>query len=87
MGRWCPPGFMPWARRPGLVDLDSAGFDLLRIEAGTPAFGREVAEENLPQEIGRDARAISFVKGCYLGQGDGGPDRRGKGTSIKCCEG
>lgn len=52
----------------GLVDLDSAGFDLLRIEAGTPAFGREVTEENLPQEIGRDARAISFVKGCYLGQ-------------------
>ncbi|AGA29236.1 CAF17-like 4Fe-4S cluster assembly/insertion protein YgfZ [Singulisphaera acidiphila] len=54
--------------RLGLVDLDPALFDLLRIEAGTPAFGREVTEENLPQEIGRDNRAISFVKGCYLGQ-------------------
>ena len=24
--------------------------------------------DNLPQEVGRDARAINFVKGCYLGQ-------------------
>ena len=24
--------------------------------------------ENLPQEVGRDSRAINFVKGCYLGQ-------------------
>ncbi|WP_254053307.1 YgfZ/GcvT domain-containing protein [Singulisphaera sp. GP187] len=52
----------------GLVEIDPAMFDLLRIEAGTPVFGREVTEENLPQEIGRDNRAISFVKGCYLGQ-------------------
>ena len=31
-------------------------------------FGNEVTEKNLPQEIGRDDRAINFVKGCYLGQ-------------------
>jgi tRNA-modifying protein YgfZ len=43
-------------------------FECLRIEAGTPVFGKDVTEKNLPQEIGRDARAISFVKGCYLGQ-------------------
>lgn len=42
--------------------------DGLRIEAGTPIFGRDLTAENLPQEIGRDALAISFVKGCYLGQ-------------------
>jgi folate-binding protein YgfZ len=48
--------------------LDPAAFDLLRIEAGTPVFGKEVTERNLPQEIGRDSQAISFVKGCYLGQ-------------------
>ena len=41
---------------------------MLRIEAGTPVFGREVTERNLPQEVGRDDRAINFVKGCYLGQ-------------------
>jgi len=52
----------------GLVDVDSELFDILRVEAGTPCFGRDVTEDNLPQEIGRDAQAISFVKGCYLGQ-------------------
>ena len=52
----------------GLTDLDPTTFESLRIEAGTPVFGKDVTEKNLPQEIGRDARAISFVKGCYLGQ-------------------
>jgi tRNA-modifying protein YgfZ len=52
----------------GMVELDPDVYDLLRIEAGTPVFGRDVTAENLPQEIGRDDRAISFVKGCYLGQ-------------------
>lgn len=55
-------------RRAGVVELDEATFDALRIEAGTPAFGRDIRPENLPQEIDRDDRAISFVKGCYLGQ-------------------
>ncbi|MFO0909910.1 MAG: folate-binding protein YgfZ [Isosphaeraceae bacterium] len=40
----------------------------LRIAAGIPIAGRDVTPENLPQEVGRDAQAISFVKGCYLGQ-------------------
>lgn len=50
------------------VEIDADAFEALRIEAGTPVFGREVTENNLPQEIGRDDRAINFVKGCYLGQ-------------------
>jgi folate-binding protein YgfZ len=52
----------------GLAKLDLECFEILRIEAGTPAFGRDVTEKNLPQEIGRDAWAINLVKGCYLGQ-------------------
>lgn len=52
----------------GSVALDAASAEALRIEAGTPLFGRDVTPENLPQEVGRDARAINFVKGCYLGQ-------------------
>ena len=52
----------------GLIEVDAASFEVLRIEAGTPVFGKEVTEKNLPQEFGRDDRAISFVKGCYLGQ-------------------
>ncbi len=52
----------------GLAELDLESFEVLRIEAGTPVFGRDVTEKNLPQEIGRDNQAINFVKGCYLGQ-------------------
>jgi tRNA-modifying protein YgfZ len=52
----------------GLAELDPECFEVLRLEAGTPVFGRDVTEKNLPQEIGRDDRAINFVKGCYLGQ-------------------
>ena len=39
-----------------------------RIEAGFPLFALDITEDNLPQEVGRDAEAISFTKGCYLGQ-------------------
>jgi folate-binding protein YgfZ len=33
-----------------------------------PLFGTDFDENNLPQEVGRDREAISFTKGCYLGQ-------------------
>jgi folate-binding protein YgfZ len=52
----------------GLVEIDADAFEVFRIEAGTPVFGNDVTEKSLPQEFGRDDRAISFVKGCYLGQ-------------------
>ncbi|MBX3413883.1 MAG: folate-binding protein YgfZ [Pirellulales bacterium] len=52
----------------GAKTCDSAAFDTARIEAGTPLFGVDITHENLPQEVDRDALAISFVKGCYLGQ-------------------
>ena len=55
-------------RSSAFPELNAETFEALRIEAGTPVFGREIDEKNLPQEIDRDARAISFVKGCYLGQ-------------------
>jgi folate-binding protein YgfZ len=41
---------------------------ILRIEAGMPAYGVDISDQNLPQEVHRDAAAISFTKGCYLGQ-------------------
>jgi folate-binding protein YgfZ len=52
----------------GIVVVGLDVFNALRIEAGTPVFGLDVTTENLPQELGRDDRAISFTKGCYLGQ-------------------
>ncbi|MFO0792109.1 MAG: glycine cleavage T C-terminal barrel domain-containing protein [Pirellulales bacterium] len=55
-----------------LVDAGGAladvAFEAARIEAGFPLFGIDFNEENLPQEVGRDKQAISFTKGCYLGQ-------------------
>jgi folate-binding protein YgfZ len=40
----------------------------MRIEAGTPAWGKELDDTILPAEAGLDERAISFTKGCYPGQ-------------------
>ncbi len=41
--------------------------NLLRIEAGVPRYGIDFSEENLLLEVGLD-HAVSFTKGCYLGQ-------------------
>ncbi len=40
----------------------------LRVESGWPLYGVDFDGSNLPQEVNRDAQAISFRKGCYLGQ-------------------
>lgn len=43
-------------------------FDALRIEAGFPLYGIDITDANIAQEAGRTSQAISFNKGCYLGQ-------------------
>src|SRR5262249_27523996 len=43
-------------------------FELARIEAGIPRFGVDMDEGNLPLECGIESRAISYNKGCYIGQ-------------------
>jgi len=52
----------------GFVIVGSEAFDAARIEVGMPLFEVDFDEDNLPQEVGRDKEAISFTKGCYLGQ-------------------
>jgi folate-binding protein YgfZ len=42
--------------------------EIARIEAGIPRFGAEMDETNLPPEAGIADRAISYTKGCYIGQ-------------------
>jgi tRNA-modifying protein YgfZ len=51
------------ARRAGGQALEAK-----RIEAGFPFYGPDISDKNLPQELARDDRTISFTKGCYLGQ-------------------
>jgi folate-binding protein YgfZ len=43
-------------------------FELARIEAGRPRFGADMDETNIPLECGIEARAVSYNKGCYIGQ-------------------
>jgi folate-binding protein YgfZ len=52
----------------GAVPCMADAAEVVRIEAGTPVFGVDITTDNLPQEVGRDQQAISFTKGCYLGQ-------------------
>jgi len=47
---------------------DDVEFHSLRIAARFPLYGIDITEENLAQEVGRTELAISFTKGCYLGQ-------------------
>ncbi len=51
-----------------IVDTSSPAWTALRVESDWPLYGTDFDESHLPQEIDRDRRAISFTKGCYLGQ-------------------
>jgi folate-binding protein YgfZ len=42
--------------------------DAIRIEGGVPLFHRDMDEDTIPLEAGIESRAISFTKGCYVGQ-------------------
>ena len=48
------------------IDLDT--FEVIRIERGVPRFLADMDEDTLPLEAGIEDRAISFTKGCYVGQ-------------------
>jgi folate-binding protein YgfZ len=52
----------------GIARCDRKAWDALRIESGFPLDRVDITEQNLPQEVDRNDRAISFKKGCYLGQ-------------------
>jgi hypothetical protein len=47
---------------------DEAGWNTLRVECGVPRFGADFDEATYPQEAALEGRAVSFSKGCYLGQ-------------------
>ncbi len=73
----------------GAVEVGPAAAEIVRIEAGRPRFGAEMSSETMPAEAGIVERAISFTKGCYIGQEPvarlhykGRPNRRLRGLEL-----
>ena len=54
--------------RSGATRGDDAAWDVLRLERAVPRFGVDFDEKTYPQEASLERRAVSFQKGCYLGQ-------------------
>lgn len=52
----------------GAAEVSRDLLDVLRVEAGRPAFGVDMTTETIPLEAGIEGRAISMTKGCYVGQ-------------------
>ena len=52
----------------GLPEVDLDTYEVVRIEDGVPKFLVDMNEDTIPLEAGIEDRAISFTKGCYVGQ-------------------
>ncbi|MEW6683330.1 MAG: glycine cleavage T C-terminal barrel domain-containing protein [Nitrospirota bacterium] len=67
-----PAGALEVARQAlvaaGATAVGAEALDAVRIESGVPRFGADMSEENFPPEARIEARAVSYTKGCYMGQ-------------------
>jgi folate-binding protein YgfZ len=54
--------------RAGAEPVDEAAAEIVRVESGRPRFGAEMTTATIPEEAGINERAVSFTKGCYIGQ-------------------
>lgn len=52
----------------GLPEIGGDAYEAARIEAGAPRMGIDLDEDTIPQEADLDRDAISFTKGCFIGQ-------------------
>jgi tRNA-modifying protein YgfZ len=50
------------------VEVSEAAAECLRVELGRPRYGVDLDDTVIPQEAGLNERAVSFTKGCYVGQ-------------------
>jgi folate-binding protein YgfZ len=73
----------------GVEDVSEEAAECLRIESGRPRFGRDFGTDTIPEEAGLNERAVSFTKGCYVGQETvarlhykGKPNRRLRGLRL-----
>ena len=65
----CPaPDADPLSGALGVPEVSEDAAEILRVETGRPRFGRDMSSETMPEEAGVNERAISFTKGCYIGQ-------------------
>jgi folate-binding protein YgfZ len=55
-------------RERGAVPVSEAAAECVRIERGRPRYGVDLDDTVIPQEAGLNDRAVSFTKGCYVGQ-------------------
>jgi folate-binding protein YgfZ len=52
----------------GAVEAGEDAAEVVRVERGRPRWGHELDDTVIPQEAGLNERAVSFTKGCYVGQ-------------------
>lgn len=52
----------------GAIAVDESVAECIRVESGRPRYGLDMTDETMPQEAGINERAVSFEKGCYVGQ-------------------
>jgi len=52
----------------GALPVSDEAAECLRIESGRPRYGVDLDDGVIPQEAGLNQRAVSFTKGCYVGQ-------------------
>ena len=52
----------------GAVAVAPEAAEIVRVEAGVPRFGAEMDTATMPAEAGIVEAAVSFTKGCYIGQ-------------------
>jgi tRNA-modifying protein YgfZ len=52
----------------GATPVSDAAAEVVRVEHGRPRYGVDLDDSVIPQEAGLNERAVSFDKGCYVGQ-------------------
>jgi folate-binding protein YgfZ len=52
----------------GAVAVSAQADECLRVQRGRPRYGIDMDDSTIPQEAGLNERAVSFTKGCYVGQ-------------------
>ncbi len=52
----------------GAQPVGEAAAEIVRVERGEPRYGLDIDDGTIPQEAGLNERAVSFTKGCYVGQ-------------------